>query len=331
MKKRKKINEQIFSGILLTAIQKEISAFNYYYKASQKSPTQEAKSLLIQLAEEERKHRMILLQELHTLKTLLPVKKGGKEFLKKEEVSYKIPDKLPFRRVQSVDNLDLACVSLPTQLVGGDYFESFPIFEKKYQVLLMFDVFGHGLSATLVKAEACSVFEKFKESYIGLSSSPDLFRPSNVVTFMNQKLSGICQRKAIFVGLFYGLFDPEKGELSYISAGHEPPLLVREKENHFSLFDSDLLLGVDKSKVYSEKKIKLTSGDIFILFTDGVAETFGARGKKFKREDIVTIVRDNHNLDSSEIVRKIFDFIKRALRNKTLTDEFSLAVLKTKF
>ena len=331
MKKRKKTDEQIFSGILLTAIQKEIAAFNYYYKASQKSPTQEAKSLLVQLAEEERKHRMILLQELHTLKALLPAKKGGKEFIKKEEVSYKIPDKLPFGRVQSVEKLDLACVSLPTQLVGGDYFESFPIFEKRCQVLLMFDVFGHGLSATLVKAEARSVFEKFKESFIGLSSSPDLFRPSNLVTFMNQKLSDICQKKAIFLGLFYSLLDPKTGEFSYVSAGHEPPLLVREKEKEVSLFDSDLLLGVDKNKVYSDKKIKLKSGDIFIIFTDGVAETFGTRGKNFKREDIVSIVRSHYNLDSSGIVRKIFDFIKRSLKNQTLTDEFSLAVLKTKF
>ena len=115
-----------FFNILIEAIRRETEAFNYYYNASENSPSSETRSLLLQLAEEERKHRTILLQEFQNLKRL---KSGvNKEVLLKEEkVSFHVPEKPSFKRVQSLKSIDLAVVSLPTEFIGGDFLTPSPL------------------------------------------------------------------------------------------------------------------------------------------------------------------------------------------------------------
>ncbi|MFQ6002138.1 MAG: ferritin family protein, partial [Candidatus Zixiibacteriota bacterium] len=72
-----------FFDILMRAIRRETEAFNYYYSASEKSPSAESKALLTQLAEEERRHRIILVREFHNLSRLLSPGKQKETLLKK--------------------------------------------------------------------------------------------------------------------------------------------------------------------------------------------------------------------------------------------------------
>jgi rubrerythrin len=100
-----------FFDILTGAIKRETEAFNYYYNASEKSPSAESKSLLMQLAGEERRYRAILVQEYKNLRNLLSGK--NKEiFLKKEKIRFHLPAEPSFKRVQSLLPLDLAVVCL---------------------------------------------------------------------------------------------------------------------------------------------------------------------------------------------------------------------------
>ncbi|UCB52101.1 MAG: hypothetical protein JSV10_08955, partial [Candidatus Zixiibacteriota bacterium] len=113
-----------FFEILIGAIRRETEAFNYYFGASEKSPSAEARSLLLQLAEEERRHRTILLQEYRNLKKLM----SGDErevSLEKEGVSYHLPEEPTLKRAQTLNSVDLAVGSLPTEFVGGVFFDTF--------------------------------------------------------------------------------------------------------------------------------------------------------------------------------------------------------------
>lgn len=329
MKKDDNQNLDLISKILLGAIKRETEAFNYYYQSSEKSPYPETRSLLLQLAGEERKHRMILIQELQTLKGLLKRGKKGEEFIKKEEVSYHIPDKLPYRSIQTIPELDMSVVSLPTQLTGGDYFDTFPI-SRSHQALLLFDVAGHGLRATTVKGLARSVFDKFKESYLEAEASPDVFSPSSVARMLNQRVSECCQKEGSFLTLFYTLLHPKGKRLSYVSAGHEPPIFLKSGKSDPEIIDSDLIIGVDKDKFYPEVKAKIGPKDIMVLFSDGLIETFAFRDMEFKREELVDVIRKNRNSSAKQMIKKVCEFVKSKLKGKTLADEFTLAVVKIK-
>jgi sigma-B regulation protein RsbU (phosphoserine phosphatase) len=317
------------SEVLIGAIRKESEAFNYYYQSSQKAPYPETKALLMQLAGEERKHRIILIRELQILKGLLKRGKKGEEFIRKDEVSYHFPDKLPYKKIQTVPKLDISAVSFPSQLTGGDHFDTFPV-SGKHQAMLLFDVAGHGLRTTTVKSLVRSAFDQFKESYLEAQTSSDVFDPSYVAKMLNQKVWECCHKDATFLTLFYVLFQPQEGKLSYVSAGHEPPIFLKNGKSDPEIIDSDLLIGVDKDKFYSGIDAKVEPGDLMVIFSDGLMETFAYKDIEFKREELIHQVDQHRDSDVKEIIKIILDFVKAKLKGETLADEFTLTTVKIK-
>jgi sigma-B regulation protein RsbU (phosphoserine phosphatase) len=317
-----------FLDILIGAIQRETEAFNYYYAASEKSPSAESKSLLVQLAEEERRHRIILVREFQNLSRLLSPDKEKETFLERDRVSYQIPDEPPFKRAQTIKGVDLAVISLPTEFVGGDYFDSFPIDETKLG-LLIFDVMGHGIGATQLKAKVRAALGRLKELYLEKEAGFELLSPGEVVTQLNQKLIDECQKLASFVSLFYTVLDLSQNRLIYSSAGHEPPMLLEEDRLH-QLIEGDVLMGIDKDKIYSENTIEIKSGDILLLFTDGIVETLNSKDEEFSRKNLVKVVEESKNLSSAEIVQRFLSSLKGFLNGAPLTDELTLALAKIK-
>lgn len=315
-----------FFDILIGAIKRETEAFNYYYGASEKSPSPESKSLLTQLAEEERRHRTILVQEYKNLKRLLSGKSKD-VFVEEERVSYHLPEEPIFKRVQSLKSVDLAVVCLPTELVGGDFFDTFVMRDANKMGLFLFDVMGHGWEATELKAKAKTEWSKLKELYLEKEAQSILISPSAVMTQLNQLLLDECQRLASFLSLFYTVLDLSKNRLIYASAGHEPPILFSE-EKHVNLLEADLLLGIDKDKSYGEGSVEIHAGDILVMFTDGVAESQNARDEEFSRENLIRVVEENKSQNAGLIGQHILTTLKDFMGGKPLTDEFTLAVAK---
>jgi len=315
-----------FLDILIGAIRRETEAFNYYYGASEKSPSEESKSLLIQLAEEERRHRIILVREFQNLTRLMSSGQRKDIFLEKDRVSYQIPDEPAFKRSQSIKDVDLAVVSLPTEFVGGDYFDSFPIDDRRLG-LLIFDVMGHGIQATELKAKLRAALGGLKELYLEKRGSLELLSPAKVVTELNQKLTEECWKLSSFVSLFYAVLDLSKNRLIYSSAGHEPPILLGKQAIH-QLIEGDLLMGIDKERVYGENTKEIHPGDILLMFTDGIVETSNSKDEEFSRKNLVDAVEKHKDLGSSEIVQKLLSYLRDFLKEAPLTDEFTLALAK---
>ena len=318
-------NTQFFD-ILMDAIRRETEAFNYYYQASEMSPSVESRSLLIQLAEEERKHRTILMQEYQNLKRLLSGE-TQQVSLEKEKVSFYLPEEPNFKRAQSIEPVDLAVVSLPTEFVGGDFFDTFTIKDDNKMGLLIFDVMGHGLAATELKAKTKASWGELKELDLEKKSPSLLLSPSSTITQLNRILWDECQRLASFVTMFYAVLDLSNNILIYASAGHEPPILFG-KEEYKQLIEADLLLGFDKNKTYGEAAIEIHHGDVLVMFTDGVVESLNPKEEEFSRKNLTRVVEKNKNKTASEIVLQILIALKDFTRGEPLADEFTLAIAK---
>ncbi|MGB7062199.1 MAG: SpoIIE family protein phosphatase [Candidatus Zixiibacteriota bacterium] len=315
-----------FFDILLGAIRRETEAFNYYLSASEKSPSAESRSLLLQLAEEERRHRTILLQEYRNLKKLT----SGRDkevFLEKERISYHLPVEPAFKRTQALKSIDLAVVSLPTEFVGGDFFDTFIVKGEDKMGLFIFDVMGHGLTATELKAQVRVEWDKLRELYLGKGTPSLLLSPSSVITHLNQHLFQECQRRLSFLSLFYAVLDSSRNRLTYASAGHEPPLLF-QKAGYSQLIEGDLLLCIDKDQTYQEATREIHSGDVLVMLTDGVVESMNAKDEEFSVKNLIRVVEENKTNNASQIVRQVMTALKDFMGGKPLTDEFTLAVAK---
>ncbi len=318
--------------ILIAAIQREVSAYDFYYKSSESSPFPETKSLLLQLAREEKKHRDILTQEYRTVKRMLQKGESRKVYFKKEEVSYFVPDEIPFRKVRSIPEVELACVSLPSEFLGGDYFETLIIPHPEKDVnhlsFLLYDIMGHGLNQTSLKAKIRDKFEILKDVW---SRDKSILSPAAMLSRLGIEIWKDCQESESFVELFYAIYDPEQRKITYSSAGHPPPFLVTSQGQGIKvLTDTDLVMGLVQSKEYRDSYMPVEPGDVLALYTDGAVEALDPDGEFYDEKRLIKTVQENSHLNSEQIVQNVLKSIKEFTRNKPLEDELNLVIARIK-
>ncbi|MDP2960807.1 MAG: SpoIIE family protein phosphatase [candidate division Zixibacteria bacterium] len=324
--------KDLILDILSGAIQREISAYDYYYKSSESSPFQETRSLFLQLAREEKKHREILIKEYQTVKRMLLKEKSDQVYLEKEEVSYFIPEEIIPRKTRTIPELDLSSVSLPTEFLGGDYFETLivadPFKNINHLGFLLYDIMGHGLELTTLKAQIREKFENLQELW---SKDRSILSPASTLSRLGKALFPDCQRASSFVELFYALYDPLEKKITYSSAGHPPPLLISNQGKEVKvLIDTDLVMGIAQAKEYRDSYMKVESGDILILSSDGVVEAFNPEEEFYGDKRLIQTVRENFQLSSIEITNRICKSIKEFTGERPLTDELTLVIAKIK-
>ncbi|MBR6493515.1 MAG: SpoIIE family protein phosphatase [Paludibacteraceae bacterium] len=163
---------------------------------------------------------------------------------------------------------------IPAKEVGGDLFD-FYIRENKL-FFCVGDVSGKGVPASIVMAMTRSFFRSFS-SYLN--------SPAQIVTQMNDSLSGEGNDQSMFVTLFLGVLDLSTGELKYCNAGHNAPIKVRgerlEVRGGSLSCVPNLPIGVLSGFEYKEQETKMEVGDTLFLYTDGLTEAENSAHEQF--------------------------------------------------
>ncbi len=320
----------VIIDILKRALKKETAAFNYYIKKGKDSSIPEITSLFSQLAEEERKHRYFLTGEIERLDSLLQGS-SDKDFLRKDSVKYQIPDSIDFKTIKSTNKVDIAAVSLPTELLGGDYLDTVILNRRSKEPalgILLFDVMGHGIEASELKSKMREHVGKFLESSRDSSSGRDVSNPALLISHINLNLFEECRRAGRFITALYSVIDTQGMRMEYTSAGHNPPILIRGDSVLYDPDATDLLIGAEREIGYSTESHSLDEGDVIVIFSDGITETYSRGEEMFGEEGLIRSVRESRNLSSREIIKSIFDSLRIHVGGEPLRDDFSLTVVK---
>lgn len=197
-----------------------------------------------------------------------------------------LPAQLP-----AIPGLDLAAHYQTSKRAGGDYYDLFPLPEHKWGFLIA-DVSGHGTPAAVVMA----IMHSIAHSYPGPADPP-----SEMMSYLNTKLTErYMGSSGTFVTAFYGIYDPATRRLTYSSAGHNPPRIVRARELaavpaapgsgarrclaeqvHGLEEARSLPLGILVGEKYVESTVVLEPGDAVLFYTDGVTEAWNETGDMF--------------------------------------------------
>ena len=154
---------------------------------------------------------------------------------------------------------------IPAKEVGGDLFDFY--FRENKLFFCVGDVSGKGVPASIVMAMTRSIFRSYT-SYLN--------SPAQIVTQMNDSLSGEGNDQSMFVTLFLGVLDLSTGDLTYCNAGHNAPLPLSCLPN--------LPLGVLAGFTYQEQQAKMAVGDTLFLYTDGLTEAENSAHEQFGEE-----------------------------------------------
>jgi sigma-B regulation protein RsbU (phosphoserine phosphatase) len=178
-----------------------------------------------------------------------------------------LPERLP-----NVPGLDLAVHFADVDRVGGDYYDVRPIGPDRWAIVVA-DVSGHGPAAAAILALVHALGSGLQEQ-----QKP----PGRALALINRPLaSQYLANTGLFVTAFVGLYDAQTQVLTYASAGHPSPRLVRGNEVRRLDGVYGLPLGINEACVYDEASVQLRPGDRLVLFTDGITESTNAAHEFF--------------------------------------------------
>lgn len=160
-----------------------------------------------------------------------------------------------------VAGLDLAGYNTPCRGVGGDYYDFIQCVDGRV-ALLVGDVAGKGMPAALLMSNLQARAQVLFDDPTDLAA---------LVARLNRVLKANCPGNR-FVTFFVGVVDPATGEMTYVNAGHNPPLIAHRNGDLERLDTTGTILGILPKAEYEEKTCRLDEGDVVVLFSDGVTE-----------------------------------------------------------
>ena len=234
------------------------------------------------------------------------------------ELARKVVEGLLPRKFPEVEGFDFYGMTIPIREVGGDYFDFMDGVTERIGIMVA-DVSGKGLAAALIMVTF--------RAYIHATIINELAMRS-VMSRVNRLIFQTTNGER-FITTFYGLIDPESRRLLYINAGHNPPLLVRADGTSQLLEHSGFPIGIFDKAHYSESVVNFRSGDILLLYTDGVTEACSECEEPFSIDRIEKIIRESSHLSSKEICEAVTDAVNRyAAASGGPEDDLTVAVIK---
>jgi serine phosphatase RsbU (regulator of sigma subunit)/pSer/pThr/pTyr-binding forkhead associated (FHA) protein len=203
----------------------------------------------------------------------------------------------------------------PSLTVGGDYYDY--ALEDGRLLMALGDVAGKGMGAALIMAVLRATVRAF---WAGADLAEAVVRINRTVC------QNVPDNK--YVTFFLAALDPPSGRLSYVNAGHNPPLLVRANGEVETLPAGGIVLGMFPDQGYTQGTAEVRPGDTLVVYSDGVTETFDPEGREFGEAGLVEITRRGRGLDASALQDEILREIDRFARGGKATDDRTLIVLK---
>jgi phosphoserine phosphatase RsbU/P len=204
---------------------------------------------------------------------------------------------LPARDPQ-LDGFDISAYNFPTEEVSGDYYDWVRIYDDQIGIVIA-DVSGKGMPAALLMAFLRASLRA--ATHIG-------YAPAISMSKVNYLLWESIERNQ-FVTAFYGIFDATNRTLAYSNAGHNPALLMEADGTARFEERGGVPLGMFRDTRYYEYFLTLESGQLLVLYTDGLTEGMNATEEEYGRDRLVEAVRQCRDLGAREMI----DYIHRDL------------------
>ena len=175
------------------------------------------------------------------------------------------------RHIEGLPELELAGTLVPARAVGGDLYDFFVDGDRFWFIVA--DAAGKGVSAALFMAITRTLFRA-----VALGDTP----VATVVARMNAELARDNERQ-FFVTALVGCLHLPSGALSFVSAGHPPPIVGAASHPPHVIGGeaSGIAMGIVEDATYLETRVTLAPADVLLLITDGVTEAINADGELF--------------------------------------------------
>ncbi|HPK81478.1 MAG TPA: SpoIIE family protein phosphatase [Methanoculleus sp.] len=222
-----------------------------------------------------------------------------------------------------IAGFDIAARAIMAKEVGGDFFDVIPFeivaLDRGTLGLLIADVSGKGVPAALFMALSRIVVR------VNALWHPD---PAQAIYDANNIIAGDA-KSGMFVTLFFGRLREKDRTLTYVNAGHNPPVVFRSKTGVLEeLPATGIILGAFENQDYFSRSLVIEPDDVVVMYTDGVTEAIDARDEPFGVPRLNAIIRENARLPAQGILDRILSDLHEFTGDTPQFDDITLLVIK---
>lgn len=209
----------------------------------------------------------------------------------------------------------------PALHVGGDFYDIVPSQDGQGVTVLIGDVMGKGLPASLTMVMALTLL---RESARRVSSPRDLFTQANALLY--ERLQAMIMWNAVSAAAVH--VEPARRRMRYSKAGHENLLVYRAARGVVeSLSGSGYFLGIFEDGQYEEYEVPLEPGDKVVLFTDGVTNARDLDGENFGTERLEALLAAEGSLSPRDLGERILKAVGSHQSVREPSDDVALVIL----
>jgi len=216
-----------------------------------------------------------------------------------------------------VPGYELQGISFPCYEIGGDYYD-FIEREDGRLVIALGDVSGKGTAAALLMSSLHAAVHAQSDSHDTLVAT---------ISAVNRYLADNIPANR-FVTLFYAELEPESGALSFLNAGHNPPLIIHSAGTVEQLASGGLPLGIKRDADYREGRTQLQHGDVLVIYSDGVTEACSPTGEEFGPTRLYEVVSRNIEASAAGIRDRIESSLTKFSQGTSAADDITLVIVK---
>ncbi len=211
--------------------------------------------------------------------------------------------------------LSVSGVNFPCLSVGGDYFDVFPLDEKRTAFLLA-DVSGKGLGAALLTT-------MLQGALSGMTLGTD---PARVFNHVNRFL---CDHAEVgrYATMFFGILE-DNGRLEFINAGHPSPILIRKDTVEEAFTEGSFPVGLVPEAEFTTSTLQLQPNDTMVLFSDGVTEAMDPEEELYGVPRLRGVLQGKPDMQLDEIQKAILESVENFARGARQADDLTLLLVR---
>ncbi len=237
------------------------------------------------------------------------------------EIAREVQERLFPQQLPEIAGLDYDGACRPALGVGGDYYDFLPLAGGRLGIALG-DVSGKGIAAALTMASL--------QASLRAEVSRGSGEVGSIVAAVNRLLHGATAQNR-YATFFYAQYDPAKGEMVYVNAGHNAPMLFRGCQANGDvqrLETGGTVVGLLPGASYSDAAIAMEEGDLLVLFTDGITETATAADEEWGEARLISTIKEHKDLCSRDLIARIMSAADQFAGGAEQHDDMTLVVMR---
>lgn len=226
------------------------------------------------------------------------------------------------RSAPELTDYEIAASYKAARLVSGDYYDYVKVDDERYGIAIG-DVCGKGIAASLIMAMCRSNLR---------GRAPENLSPASVLHSVNRSIFPDI-RGDMFVSLLYLILERGSNEVTMARAGHEPPILYRKATNSTEIIETQgMAAGVDKGPVFKRSvkdyRFEMESGDILLLYTDGLTEVENRDIDEFGVDRLAETLVEFHDSSSENLIASIIARVHEFRDGLAQMDDMTLIAIE---